>query len=73
MSPVDLTVRERTLLFRECRLLADQLKLRECSMGMSQDWMEAIQEGSTWLRVGSSLFRNHIDNDKFEISITKSN
>tara|TARA_Y100001968_G_scaffold328761_1_gene376547 strand:- start:404 stop:1054 length:651 start_codon:yes stop_codon:yes gene_type:complete len=61
MSPIDLKVNERILLFRECRLLADQLKLRECSMGMSQDWMEAIQEGATWLRLGSSLFRNRID------------
>ena len=42
--------------FRECRELADQLELGECSMGMSGDWHEAAAAGSTWLRLGSVLF-----------------
>ena len=30
--------------------------LAECSMGMSTDWKEAAEAGSTWLRIGSALF-----------------
>jgi len=40
-------------------LLADcppQLELRELSMGMSGDFIEAIEEGATIIRVGSALF-----------------
>ena len=47
---------DRRALFQECRELADQLELRECSMGMSGDWQEAAAAGSTWLRLGSVLF-----------------
>ena len=28
----------------------------ELSMGMSNDWQEALEAGATWLRLGSSLF-----------------
>lgn len=47
--------------FRRLRKLFDQLKTRypECdtlSMGMSDDFELAIQEGSTLVRIGSSLF-----------------
>lgn len=47
--------------FRRLRTLFDQLKTRypECdtlSMGMSDDFELAIQEGSTLVRIGSSLF-----------------
>jgi len=40
-------------------LLADcppQFELRELSMGMSGDFIEAIEEGATIIRVGSALF-----------------
>ena len=40
-------------------LLADcppQLELRELSMGMSGDFIDAIEEGATIIRVGSALF-----------------
>jgi len=47
--------------FRRLRALFDQLKTRhpDCdtlSMGMSDDFELAIQEGSTLVRIGSSLF-----------------
>ncbi|MFN0153162.1 MAG: YggS family pyridoxal phosphate-dependent enzyme, partial [Gaiella sp.] len=29
----------------------------ELSMGTSQDWRVAVEEGATLIRVGSSLFR----------------
>lgn len=42
--------------FRELRLLRDELGLKELSMGMSQDWQIALDEGATLLRIGSKLF-----------------
>ncbi|MEI6846761.1 MAG: YggS family pyridoxal phosphate-dependent enzyme [Chlorobiaceae bacterium] len=50
--------------FRNLRILLeslkknapDPLKLTELSMGMSSDFEDAIQEGATMIRVGSSIF-----------------
>ena len=56
MAPLDCPVNDRQALFRECRELADQLALPECSMGMSGDWRDAAAAGSTWLRLGSDMF-----------------
>jgi pyridoxal phosphate enzyme (YggS family) len=56
MAPMGCDADDRRALFQECRELADQLELRECSMGMSGDWKEAAAAGSTWLRLGSVLF-----------------
>jgi PLP dependent protein len=42
--------------FRALRALADRLELVERSMGMSGDLELAVAEGSTMVRVGSSLF-----------------
>jgi pyridoxal phosphate enzyme (YggS family) len=42
--------------FRQLRELAEQHGLRELSMGTSQDWQVAVQEGATHIRVGSTLF-----------------
>jgi uncharacterized pyridoxal phosphate-containing UPF0001 family protein len=56
MAPLEMGSMQRRELFAECRALADRLKLVECSMGMSTDWKEAADAGSTWLRIGSALF-----------------
>ena len=56
MAPLGLDREERLQLFAECSALAGELGLRELSMGMSGDWPEAAQAGSTWVRVGSALF-----------------
>lgn len=56
----DLKVAERT--FNRLREVRDELEgrlgveLRELSMGMSQDYVQAIRAGSTLVRVGSGLF-----------------
>ncbi len=42
--------------FRLVRALCDKLGLRSCSMGMSDDFVVAVQEGSTRVRLGSVLF-----------------
>lgn len=56
MAPIELSLEQRQELFRQCRELADQLGLPDCSMGMSGDWLEAMHAGATWLRLGSILF-----------------
>ena len=43
--------------FRRLRELAESHGLAELSMGTSQDWRVAVEEGATLIRVGSSLFR----------------
>ena len=58
INPKGISSRENFELFKNCRYLADSLKLSECSMGMSSDWEEAIAAGSTWLRLGSIIFGN---------------
>ena len=40
--------------------LKNSLKLKELSMGMSSDYLEAIEHGSTFIRVGSKIFGNRI-------------
>jgi PLP dependent protein len=42
--------------FRRLRELAEQYGLRELSMGTSQDWRVAVDEGATLIRVGSALY-----------------
>ena len=58
INPKGLSSKENTKLFKKCRNLADSLKLHDCSMGMSGDWKEAVEAGSTWLRLGSIIFGN---------------
>jgi PLP dependent protein len=44
--------------FSRLRELAEQHGLSELSMGTSQDWRVAVEEGATLVRLGSSLFRD---------------
>jgi pyridoxal phosphate enzyme (YggS family) len=48
--------RLRQLLGEVNRARRDSLPLRELSMGMSSDFEVAVEEGATWLRVGTALF-----------------
>ena len=45
--------------FRRLRELADEHGLAELSMGTTQDYRVAAEEGATYVRVGSVLFRGH--------------
>ena len=56
INPKELSSKENLKLFKKCRSLSDSLQLPDCSMGMSGDWEEAIEAGSTWLRLGSIIF-----------------
>ena len=60
MNPKGLSPKDNLNLFKQCRSLADSLQLEECSMGMSQDWKEAVEAGSTWIRLGSLIFGDRI-------------
>jgi pyridoxal phosphate enzyme (YggS family) len=42
--------------FRRLRILAEGLGLEELSMGTSQDWRVAVEEGATFVRIGSALW-----------------
>ena len=42
--------------FVEMQSLNKKLKLNELSMGMSADYLEAVQYSSTFVRIGSSIF-----------------
>jgi len=56
INPRGLSSNQNFELFKKCRSIADELDLPECSMGMSNDWEEAIDAGSTWIRLGSAIF-----------------
>ena len=56
INPKGLSSGENLRLFKKCRHIADILKLPDCSMGMSGDWKEAVDSGSTWVRIGSTIF-----------------
>ena len=43
--------------FRRLAELAREHGLAQLSMGTSQDWRVAVEEGATLIRVGSTLFR----------------
>jgi uncharacterized pyridoxal phosphate-containing UPF0001 family protein len=45
-------------LFRRLAQLAREHGLEQLSMGTSQDWRVAVEEGATLIRVGSTLFRD---------------
>ena len=42
--------------FVKMRELSENLNLKDISMGMSDDYIEAINQGSTFVRVGSKIF-----------------
>jgi len=43
--------------FKELKQLASDNNLKELSMGMSNDYISAIKNGSTFVRIGSGIFR----------------
>ena len=42
--------------FSEMEKITNKLKLNHISMGMSEDYLEAIEHSSTFLRIGSKIF-----------------
>lgn len=56
MAPLDQDAEAARPVFAGLRELASAMELRELSMGMSNDFEVAIEEGATQLRIGSALF-----------------
>jgi PLP dependent protein len=56
MPPIATDPEESRPFFSRLRELAEQHGLRELSMGTSQDYRVAAEEGATYVRVGSTLF-----------------
>ena len=44
--------------FKKMKKLSESLKLKEISMGMSKDYMNALKYKATYIRVGSKIFGN---------------
>ena len=44
--------------FKEMNMLKKKLNLKELSMGMSSDYLSALDHSATYLRIGSSIFGN---------------
>jgi pyridoxal phosphate enzyme (YggS family) len=42
--------------FKEIKILSKKFNLPEISMGMSSDYLRAVENSSTYLRIGSSIF-----------------
>ena len=42
--------------FLEMKRISQKLNLNELSMGMSNDYMEAVSSGATYVRIGSKIF-----------------
>ena len=57
MPPLAADAEESRPYFRRLRELAERLGLRELSMGTSQDYRVAAEEGATLVRVGSALLQ----------------
>ena len=53
IPPIDQTVEKY---FKSMQELNKSLALKNLSMGMSADYVEAVKYGSTFVRVGSSIF-----------------
>lgn len=48
--------KDPNLFFEEMNTLTKELSLKELSMGMSSDYIEATKNQSTYLRIGSAIF-----------------
>ena len=42
--------------FLRMQKLAQKINIKELSMGMSEDYIDAAKSGSTYLRIGSKIF-----------------
>ncbi|MBC7421669.1 MAG: YggS family pyridoxal phosphate-dependent enzyme [Bdellovibrio sp.] len=56
MPPLENDAEKNRIYFKELKKLGDQLNLHELSMGTSQDYEVALEEGATWIRIGTMLF-----------------
>ena len=53
LPPID---NDPSIYFLEMKKITEILNLKEISMGMSEDYLKAIEHSSTYLRIGSKIF-----------------
>jgi len=56
MTPYTTNPEDSRMYFRSLRELRDAYRLEELSMGMTQDYEVAVEEGATMIRVGRAIF-----------------
>lgn len=56
MPPLENSAENNRVFFRKLKVLGTQLNINEFSMGTSQDYQVALEEGATWIRIGTVLF-----------------
>ena len=53
LPPID---KDQYIYFSEMEKINNTLKLQDLSMGMSEDYLKAVENSSTYLRIGSKIF-----------------
>ena len=48
--------KDANLYFKEMKTMRDELKLKDLSMGMTSDYIDAAKNSATYLRIGSKIF-----------------
>ena len=48
------------LYFKEMFKLKNSIGLQHLSMGMSSDYIEAVEHGASFVRIGSKIFGNRV-------------
>ena len=56
MPPLESNAERNRNYFKELKSIGTNLELKEFSMGTSQDFLVALEEGATWVRIGTILF-----------------
>ena len=56
MPPLENEPEKNRTYFRQLAQISKKLKLQELSMGTSHDYKIALEEGATWVRLGTALF-----------------
>jgi len=56
MPPLENEPENNRPLFRELKKMGQSMNLNEFSMGTSHDYKVALEEGATWIRLGTILF-----------------
>lgn len=56
MPPLENIPEKNRVFFKELKYIGIKLNINEYSMGTSHDYQIALQEGATWIRLGTMLF-----------------
>lgn len=56
MPPLENNPEKNRVFFKKLKYIGNKLSLNEFSMGTSHDYQIALQEGATWIRLGTMLF-----------------